>query len=170
MTRRDGRSEGWDKCGAGESVAKKGDMGVPKTQTTEPCTQPTQASLTHPLRLTPLTQAYLEKVGVVAALAQLHDDVEQLGPVGCALQRLNVLLEESGVPLRGAEGRCGLARRKSLRQRASSLGTPGWPCSPLSHTLRCISVIPILRMVSFLGRRLRSTSLFTRRRRKGRRT
>ena len=40
----------------------------------------------------------LEKVWVVAALAQLHHHVEQPRAVGAAVERLDVLLEERGVP------------------------------------------------------------------------
>lgn len=39
----------------------------------------------------------LEEVRVVAALAQLHDDVEQLGPVGGALDGVDVRLEQGAV-------------------------------------------------------------------------
>jgi hypothetical protein len=41
----------------------------------------------------------LEQVGVVAALAQLHDHVEQAGAVRATIQRSNVLLQQGGVPL-----------------------------------------------------------------------
>lgn len=43
-------------------------------------------------------------------------------------------------------------------------------CSSALYHLRCISLMPILRMVSFLGGRPRSTSALRRRSKKGRRT
>jgi len=48
----------------------------------------------------------LEEVGVVAALAQLHDDVQEAAAVGAAVEGLDVLLEQRGVPLGGLGG-CG---------------------------------------------------------------
>lgn len=41
----------------------------------------------------------LEQVGVVAAFAELHDDVEEAGPVCPSIHSLNVLLEKSRIVL-----------------------------------------------------------------------
>lgn len=62
------------------------------------------------------------------------------------------------------------AHRACTSPIAPPLPQPALRILPATHHLRCMSLMPILRMVSFFGGRPRSTSLFTRRSRKGRST
>eukprot|EP00955_Chlamydomonas_euryale_P098398 365142-Chlamydomonas_euryale.AAC.8 len=55
---------------------------------------------------------------MVAALAQLHDHVEQLGAVGASLQRLHVLLQQARVPLALHLRHANLKDRLLLRREA----------------------------------------------------